>query len=69
VGLEEFEDMWTAPPGHYALVRVESEGLGLVPIDLHHKAAVLIDEDNELAEAVIRQMIEAGVPVLDYLPW
>jgi hypothetical protein len=51
--LAEFEDMWTSPPGRYALVRVKGEdptGLGLLPLDMEAKAAVIVDVDDALAE-------------------
>ena len=46
-----------------------SDGHGPVPLDLEHRAAVLIDEDDSLAKAVIDRMVEPGVPVLDRPPW
>jgi hypothetical protein len=70
--LTDFEEMWLSP-GRFALVRVdrdEAEGSVLLPVvDLDTKAAALINEDDALAEAVVRRMVDEGVPVLDELPW
>ncbi len=56
--------MWTTEAHRYVLW--ESAGVGgYLPIDISgdEEMAVLIDEDEELAEAVTERMRDAGVPV------
>jgi hypothetical protein len=60
--LKPFEAMWTTDAHRYVLSGGEG---GYVPIDIsgEMEMAVLIDEDDELAEAVAQRMRDAGVPV------
>lgn len=62
--LAQFEPMWTSEKWKYYLVRFER---GYLPIDRSgaEEMMVLIDEDEEFADAVAAKMIEAGVPVVD----
>ena len=58
-----FEAMWTTDRHRYVLSG--EAAVGYLPIDISgdQDVAVLIDEDDELAEAVARRMLAAGVPV------
>jgi hypothetical protein len=64
VELREFESMWTIDAWKYVLQRHED---GYLPIDISggEPMAVLIDEDDALAEAVAQRMLAAGVRVVD----
>lgn len=63
-----FSDLWS-DTGRYVLVRrPDSTGdLDLLILDREGPSAVLIDDD-ELCVAVIRRMINEGVPILDEPP-
>src|ERR1700761_4188683 len=61
--LEDLRELWTSAPGRFQLVDVRSEHGSLLPYDLHHEQAVLI-EDDELHQRVVELMIGAGVPVV-----
>jgi hypothetical protein len=54
--------MWTTDAHRYVLYAGEG---GYLPIDVSGETemAVLIDEDDELAEAVTQRMRDVGVPV------
>jgi hypothetical protein len=61
--LRPFEAMWTTERHRYVLAGDATHGY--LPIDTSgdEDMAVLIDEDDELAEAVAERMLAAGVPV------
>jgi hypothetical protein len=62
--LAAFEAMWTTEAYRYVLA-AGGPGAGYLPIDISgdQEMAVLIDEDDELAEAVAERMRAAGVPI------
>jgi hypothetical protein len=54
---------WEAEPG-WVLVRIDD---GLLPFNARSRVADVIEDDEE-AERTYREMIDAGVPLLDELP-
>lgn len=62
--LDNFREMWTTEAANYVLTEHED---GYLPVNVSGREpmVVLIDEDDELADAVCGRMIAAGVPVLD----
>jgi hypothetical protein len=64
VSVDEHRDLWES--GDWVLV---GSGGGL-PVIYHprDRMVMLIDEDDALAEAVVRRMIAEGVPLVDDFP-
>jgi hypothetical protein len=62
--LAEFEPMWTSEARYYYLLRSDT---GYLPIYLggEEEMMVVIDENDDLANAVVAKMIEAGVPIIE----
>ncbi|GAA3248507.1 hypothetical protein ACFO1B_39480 [Dactylosporangium siamense] len=64
--IDEFSALWTPPFDRYGLFRVHETG-GYLVASFEHRAVTLICDDD-LAEAVVRRMLEAGVPIVDDFP-
>lgn len=62
---KSLEYLWSTPGRRYALARcAPGNDSDLMPFDTETRCAILI-EDNELAEYVVRRMLEAGLPTID----
>jgi hypothetical protein len=61
--LRAFEPMWTTEAHRYVLAGTSRDGYLPIDISGDQEMAILIDEDDELAEAVTERMLAAGVPV------
>ncbi len=63
--VSRWRHLWSTP-GAYALVRLREDAPYSI-VSLRPLSAILIEDDDAYA-AVVRLMIDAGVPVLDSLP-
>ncbi len=69
VTLEEHRDLWTSPPGTYALLRTQGDLAleSLLVVNVPARSLLIIDDDEVVGE-VIQRMLDAGVPVIDEFP-
>jgi hypothetical protein len=63
-GVEAFDYLWTTEREDWVVLRSESSDPGL-PYNRTLRQILLIDENDELAVAVVRRMIDEGLPVTD----
>lgn len=61
--LKPFEDMWTTEAHRYVLAATARDGYLPIDVSGDQEMAILIDEDDELAQAVAERLRDAGVPV------
>jgi hypothetical protein len=65
--LEKYQAFWSSgATGDWVLLRGRA-GRPAVPFNVKTQLAMVI-EDEELATAVVKRMLEAGVRVVDHLP-
>ncbi|MEZ4263996.1 MAG: hypothetical protein R3B36_33190 [Polyangiaceae bacterium] len=63
--VQAYADMWTTGVSRYALVEVNpGSPTGCVVKDLITGGLVVIDDDDEVLEAVIRNMRQAGARIM-----
>jgi hypothetical protein len=60
--LDDFAYLWTTERDQWVVLRDDYDEGG-IPFNQVTRSALLIDEDDELAEAVVRQMIAKGLDV------
>jgi hypothetical protein len=65
VEIERYREYWTVP-GRWGLLRSGSTG-HFLPANVDDRTVSVICEDD-LADEVVRRMLEAGVPVIDEFP-
>ena len=63
--IQTFSNMWTIDIDRYALIEIDPERPSVCAIkDLQTGGLVVIDDDDDVLEAVIAQMRRVGVPVM-----
>ncbi len=68
--LDEFAPLWGSEAKNYVLVSLELGSTNPCSCLIFHresKTAMVIEED-EIAQAVIQRMVEAGVEIVDTIP-
>ena len=65
--LSEFAYLWTTQRDHWVVLRTAPDESGL-PFNRFTRQALLIDEDDALAEAVVQRMISEGLSVITSAP-
>jgi hypothetical protein len=65
--IEEFAYLWTTERDDWVVLRVSPDDVGL-PYNRVSRQALLIDEGDALATAVVQRMIAERLPVLTTLP-
>ena len=60
--VEDFAYLWTTERGDWVVLRVDPSEVGLPYNRLTH-GALLIDEDDALAAAVVQRMVAEGLPI------
>jgi hypothetical protein len=60
--VEDFAYLWTTEREEWVVLQVDPSDRGL-PYNRVTRGALLIDEDDELATAVVERMIAEGLPV------
>jgi hypothetical protein len=61
--VDDFAYLWTSQREDWVVLRHEGDDVGL-PYNRTTKQALLIDEDDALATAVVRRMVSEGMPVI-----
>ena len=61
--LSEFAYLWTTQRDDWVVLRTGPDESGL-PFNRLTRQALLIDEDDALADAVVQRMISEGLPVI-----
>jgi hypothetical protein len=71
MNIEEYKHLWQPGFAGNVLIRVDAGGSGdvqgLVIFDPQDRTVLLID-DEDVENEVVRRMLEAGAPVLDSVP-
>ena len=62
----EYENMWTTDKDNYRLIEVPNLGYSIFRIDTISSPII---ENDELAEQVINEMLEAGVEIVKTEDW
>lgn len=60
--------MWTSEAEQLALVRLEGSERKVI-VDLGSLGIVLVDEEDDVVQEVIRRIVLAGVGVIDRAEW
>jgi hypothetical protein len=61
--VEAFAYLWTTERDDWVVLRPDHDEAGL-PFNRARRQALLIDEDDELSDAVVRRMIDEGLPIV-----
>ena len=61
-GVEDFAYLWTTEREDWVVLRSDSSERGL-PYNRILRQVLLIDENDELANAVVQRMIDEGLPI------
>jgi hypothetical protein len=60
--VEDFAYLWTTERDDWVVLRTDASDTGL-PYNRVRHSAILIDENDELAAAVVQRMIVEGLPI------
>jgi hypothetical protein len=61
--IEEFAYLWTTEREDWAVLRLDPDEAGL-PFNRRSRNALLIDENDDLADAVVARMVAEGLPII-----
>ena len=68
MSVDQFRYLWTDSAGRYVLIRLAPDSVSRMVIFDRQDLSVVLVDDDDLSDQVVRRMIDAGVEILDDFP-